>query len=180
MALLNLVYRDALFPRDAYRRCFEVGPGAAHRARGLRRHTTRSRDTSSGKRRTVGVQPPIRALGVSMQARLVKPACCSRRRSGGVRRRDGALSRGMEHPGGHDGAVSSRLTALSGASVFPDEEHPPAADNQLLLDSTRCPHTDDNSCGQRQRNRNRELVCVVGNKTRKLQVTESWDYKHDP
>ena len=24
MALLNLVYRDALFPRDAYRRCFEV------------------------------------------------------------------------------------------------------------------------------------------------------------
>ena len=24
MALLNLVYRDALFPRDAYRRCFEA------------------------------------------------------------------------------------------------------------------------------------------------------------
>lgn len=74
------------------------------------------------------------------------------RRNQAESRRDGALTRGMERTGKHDEAVSSRLSALSGARdrdrlhrrrpearevdlrFVPNEEHPPAANNQLPLD----------------------------------------------
>ena len=38
MALLNLVYRDQLFPRQAYRRTFDALPAAAARKAGLPHH----------------------------------------------------------------------------------------------------------------------------------------------
>ena len=55
--------------------------------------------------------------------------------------------------------------------LFPDEEHPPAADNQRPLVSTKRPYADKNyvrevPAPRRKRNKSRELICVVDNKTK--------------
>ncbi len=51
MALLNLVYRDQLFPREAYRRTFDAAPGAAAGAAGLPPHGRSARPGSRARLR---------------------------------------------------------------------------------------------------------------------------------